>query len=69
MAASLVKELFVGAGVFTVGLLYFYALSLSVIVVHQNDMPLYFIAGGWALFAGVLYYEKLLDQKLKAGVI
>ena len=69
MGASLVKELFVGAGMFTVGLLYFYALGLSVIVVRQNDLPWYFIAGGWTLFAGVLYYEKLLDQKLKAGVI
>lgn len=69
MGPSLAKGLFVGVGAFTVGLLYFYALGLSVVVVLRNDMPWYFIAGGWAFFACALYVESFLERKLKSGVI
>jgi len=69
MAGSIIKGLFVGVGAFAVGLLYFYALSLSIIVVLQNDMPWYVVVAAWLFLFGVLYYEKSLDQKLKSGVI
>ena len=39
MGGSIIKGLFVGVGAFAVGLLYFYALSLSIVVVLKNDMP------------------------------
>ena len=69
MGTSLLSGLFVGVGAFAIGLLYFYALSLSVVVVLKNDMPWYFVAGAWAFLFGVLYYEKALDRRLKSGVI
>ncbi|MFI5022965.1 MAG: hypothetical protein ACHQRJ_15110 [Alphaproteobacteria bacterium] len=69
MTGSIVKGLFVGVGAFAVGLLYFYALSLSIVVVLKNDMPWYLVAGAWLFLFGVLYYEKSLDRKLNSGVI
>ncbi|HYB55826.1 MAG TPA: hypothetical protein VEK12_06620 [Alphaproteobacteria bacterium] len=69
MGGSIIKGLFVGVGAFAVGLLYFYALSLSIVVVLKNDMPWYVVAAAWLFLFGVLYYEKSLDQKLKSGVI
>ncbi|MGO8867743.1 MAG: hypothetical protein ACLQME_14690 [Alphaproteobacteria bacterium] len=69
MAGSIIKGLFVGVGAFAVGLLYFYALSLSIVVVLKNDMPWYVVVAAWLFLFGVLYYEKSLDQKLKSGVI
>ncbi|HKO08068.1 MAG TPA: hypothetical protein VJ487_10170 [Alphaproteobacteria bacterium] len=69
MGASLVKGLFVGVGAFAVGLLYFYALSLSIVVVLKKDMPWYVVVAAWLFLFGVLYYEKSLDRKLKSGVI
>jgi hypothetical protein len=69
MGPSVVRGLFVGVGAFAVGLLYFYALSLSIIVVLKNDMPWYLVAGAWLFLFGVLYYEKSLDRKLKSGVL
>jgi len=69
MTGSIVKGLFVGVGAFAVGLLYFYALSLSIVVVLKSDMPWYLVAGAWLFLFGVLYYEKSLDRKLKSGVI
>jgi len=69
MTGSLVKGLFVGVGAFAVGLLYFYALSLSIVVVLKNDMAWYLVAAAWLFLFGVLYYEKSLDRKLKSGVI
>ena len=69
MGASLVKGLFVGVGAFAIGLLYFYALSLSVVVVLKSDMPWYVVVGAWIFLFGVLYYEKGLDRRLKSGVI
>ncbi len=69
MGGSIIKGLFVGVGAFAVGLLYFYALSLSIVVVLKNDMPWYIVVAAWLFLFGVLYYEKSLDQKLKSGVI
>ncbi|HUI17681.1 MAG TPA: hypothetical protein VL244_08460 [Alphaproteobacteria bacterium] len=69
MGPGIVKGLFVGVGAFAIGLLYFYALSLSVIVVLKNDMPWYVVVGAWIFLFGVLYYEKGLDRKLKSGVL
>jgi hypothetical protein len=69
MGASLIKGLFIGIGAFAVGLLYFYALSLSILVVLKNDMPWYLVVAAWLFLFGVLYYEKSLDRKLKSGVI
>ena len=69
MGGSIIKGLFVGVGAFAVGLLYFYALSLSIVVVLKNDMPWYVVVAAWLFLFGVLYYEKSLDQKLKSGVI
>jgi hypothetical protein len=69
MGGSIVKGLFVGVGAFAVGLLYFYALSLSIVVVLKNDMPWYVVVAAWLFLFGVLYYEKSLDRKLKSGVI
>jgi hypothetical protein len=69
MTGSIVKGLFVGVGAFAVGLLYFYALSLSIVVVLKNDMPWYLVVAAWLFLFGVLYYEKSLDRKLKSGVI
>ena len=69
MGPGIVRGLFVGVGAFAIGLLYFYALSLSVIVVLKNDMPWYIVVGAWIFLLGVLYYEKALDRKLKSGVL
>jgi hypothetical protein len=69
MGGSIIKGLFVGVGAFAVGLLYFYALSLSIVVVLKNDMPWYVVVAAWLFLFGVLYYEKSLDRKLKSGVI
>ncbi len=69
MGGSIIKGLFVGVGAFAVGLLYFYALSLSIVVVLKNDMPWYIVVAAWLFLFGVLYYEKSLDRKLKSGVI
>ncbi|HXQ65186.1 MAG: hypothetical protein ACHQRJ_04230 [Alphaproteobacteria bacterium] len=69
MGGSIIKGLFVGVGAFAVGLLYFYALSLSIVVVLKKDMPWYVVVAAWLFLFGVLYYEKSLDRKLKSGVI
>jgi len=69
MGASLIKGLFIGVGAFTVGLLYFYALSLSIIVVLNNDMHWYVVVAAWLFLFSMLYYERSYDQKLKSGVI
>jgi len=69
MGSGLIKGLFVGVGAFAIGLLYFYALSLSVIVVLKHDMPWFVVVGAWIFLFGVLYYEKALDRRLKSGVL
>ncbi len=69
MGPGIIKGLFVGVGAFAICLLYFYALSLSVIVVVKNDMPWYVVVGAWIFLFAVLYYEKGLDRKLKSGVL
>ncbi len=66
---NVVAGLFVGVGVFAICLLYFYALSLSIIVVLNGGLPWYIVVGAWLLLFGVLYYEKRLDQKLRTSGI
>ncbi|HKO09156.1 MAG TPA: hypothetical protein VJ487_15710 [Alphaproteobacteria bacterium] len=52
------KNIFVGVSTFAVGLLYFYALALSVVVALTNTVPWYLILGAWVIISIVLFYAK-----------
>jgi len=55
---SQLKNVFVGVSTFAVGLLYFYALALSVVVALTNVVPWYLVAGAWVIISIVLFYAK-----------
>ena len=55
---------FVGVGTFSLGLLYFYVLALSVIVTFWGLMPGWFVTAGWALLFAVLFGEKYVTRKI-----
>ena len=52
------KRVFVGVSTFAVGLLYFYALALSVVVALTNTVPWYLILGAWVIISILLFYAK-----------
>ena len=55
---SKLRNVFVGVSTFAVGLLYFYALALSVVVALTNTVPWYLILGAWVIISVVLFYAK-----------
>jgi len=56
-------NIFVGVGAFALGLLYFYVLTLSILVTFWGLLPWWFVAVGWLLLFAVLYGEKHVEQK------
>ena len=59
---SLLKNVFVGVSAFAVGLLYFFALALSVTIVWNGVARWYIIVAAWAIISAVLYEEKEYAQ-------
>jgi hypothetical protein len=57
-------NMFVGVGTFSLGLLYFYVLTLSILVTFWGLLPGWFVAAGWALLFAVLFGEKYVVQKI-----
>jgi hypothetical protein len=55
---SKLRNVFVGVSTFAVGLLYFYALALSVVVALTNVVPWYLVIGAWVIISVVLFYAK-----------
>ena len=62
MRASVIS-IFLGVGVFALGLLYFYVLVLSIVVTLSGLLSWWFVAAGWVLLFAVLYGEKYVKQK------
>ena len=56
-------NIFVGVGTFAVAMLYFYVLTLSVIVTLWGMLSWWFVAAGWLILFAVLYGEKYLREK------
>jgi len=63
---SFFRRLFVGVSAFAAGLLYFFALSLSITVVWSGIAPWYAILGAWTILSLVLYEEKQYGQITQA---
>lgn len=57
-------NIFVGVGAFAIGLLYFYVLTLSILVTLWGLLSFWFVAAGWILLFVVLYGEKYINQKI-----
>jgi hypothetical protein len=55
---------FVGVGTFAIAILYFYVLTLSIVVLYWGLLPGWFIVAGWVLLCAVLYSEKYVNQKI-----
>ena len=58
-----IKHVFVGVSTFAVGLLYFYALALSIVVALTGTLPWYLVAGAWVIISVVLIYAKDREGK------
>jgi len=56
-------NVFVGVGTFAVALLYFYVLTLSVVVIFSGLLPAWFVVAGWVLLFVVLFGEKSIKRK------
>jgi len=63
---SILRKLFVGVSAFAVGLLYFFALSLSITTVWSGLLPWYAILGAWTIISLVLYEEREYSQIAQA---
>jgi len=57
-------NIFVGVGAFAIGLLYFYVLTLSILVTFWGLMSWWLVVAGWILLFAVLYGEKYINQKI-----
>jgi hypothetical protein len=57
-------NIFVGVGAFAIGMLYFYVLTLSILVTFWGLLSWWFVAAGWVLLFAVLYGEKYINQKI-----
>ena len=58
-----IRSVFVGVSTFAVGLLYFYALALSIVVALTGAIPWYLVAGAWVIISLVLVYAKDREAK------
>ncbi len=56
-------NMFIGVGTFAVAMLYFYVLTLSVLVTFWGMLSWWFVAAGWLLLFIVLYGEKYVNER------
>jgi len=60
---ALDTNIFVGIRTFLIGLLYFYVLNLSIIVMFWGVLPSWIVVGGWALLVAALLGMKYTEHK------